>query len=116
MPRPLPCDRWLAETAERFAALDAWRQAHPTATWAEIEAAVEAQLGPLRAAMLGETAMASDAARLDGEAPPCPDCGERVSAAGTRRRRLRGEGDVPLELERTYARCPACGAGLFPPR
>ena len=81
-PRPLPRERWLAETAERFAALDAWRQAHPQATWCEIEAAVEAQLGPLRARLLGDTAMASDAAELRGERPACP----------------------------------ACGAGLFPPR
>ena len=115
MSRPLPRDRWVAEAADRFAALDAWRQAHPKATWAEIETAIDAQLGPLRAAMLGETAMASAATYLDGELWTCPACGERLAAAGTRRRRLRGEGDLPLELERTYARCPACGTGVFPP-
>jgi hypothetical protein len=114
--RPLPRDRWLAEAAERFAALDAWRQAHPKATWAEIEAAVDGQLGPLRARMLGETAMASEAADLGGARPTCPGCGERVAPAGPRRRRVRGEQGLPIELERAYARCPACGAGLFPPR
>jgi ribosomal protein S27AE len=116
MPRPLPRERWLAETAERFAALDAWRQAHPTATWVEIEAAVEAQLGPLRAHLLGETAMASEATDLRGERRTCPACGELMQAAGTRHRRLRGEGDVPIDVQRSYARCPACGTGLFPPR
>lgn len=115
MPRPLPRDRWLAETAERFAALDAWRQAHPTATWAEIETAIDAQLDPLRAAMLGATAMASDATHLDGDHPPCPACGTRLEAAGAHHRQLRGAGDVALALERTYARCPACGTGIFPP-
>ena len=115
MPRALPRDRWLAETAERFAALDAWRQAHPTATWVEIEAAVDAQLGPLRAHVLGDTAMASEAADLGGEQRVCPDCGERLQAAGARQRRLRGEQDEPIALERSYARCPACGTGLFPP-
>jgi ribosomal protein S27AE len=115
MPRPLPRDRWLAEATERFAALDAWRQAHPTATWAEIEAAVEGQLAPIRAALLQDTVLASDATRLEGEAPPCPACGEVVARAGARRRRLRDEGGVALTLERTYARCPACGTGLFPP-
>jgi hypothetical protein len=115
MPRPLPRDRWLAETAERFATLDAWRQAHPKATWSEIEAAVEAQLGPLRAALLRDTALASDAAHLGGERPTCPACGEDLRPAGTRRRRLRGEQGAAMELERTYARCPACGTGLFPP-
>jgi hypothetical protein len=116
MPRPLPRERWLAEATERFAALDAWRQAHPKATWAEIEAAVDAQLGPLRAQMLGETAMASEAATLAGERPACPACGARLQAAGARRRRLRGDRELPIDLERSYARCPACGTGLFPPR
>jgi hypothetical protein len=116
MPRPLPRERWLADAAERFAALDAWRQEHPRATWTEIEAAVEAQLGPLRAQLLGDTAMASDATDLHGERPVCPTCGERLDAAGPRPRRLRGEGDQPIALERTYARCPVCQTGLFPPR
>lgn len=116
MPRPLPLERWLAESAARFAVLEEWRHAHPTATWAEIEAAVEAQLSPLRAALLQDTALASDAANLSGERPICPDCGEVLRPAGTRRRRLRGEQDVALALERVYARCPACGTGLFPPR
>ena len=115
MPRPLPRERWLAETAERFAALEAWRQAHPTATWTEIEAVVEAQIGPLRAALLRDTAMASEAADLSGERPTCPDCGARLQAAGTHRRHLRGEQDEAMTLTRHYARCPACGTGLFPP-
>src|SRR3954470_307980 len=104
MPHALPRDRWLAETAERFAALEVWRQAHPHATWAEIEAAVDAQLGPLRAQVLGETAMASEATDLGGVRRGCPPCGQRLQAAGTRRRRLRSEQDEPIDLERTYAR------------
>jgi DNA-directed RNA polymerase subunit RPC12/RpoP len=113
VPRPLPRERWLAETAERFAALDAGRQAHPKANWSEIEAAVEAQLGPLRAALLQDPALASDAADLGGAWPRCPRCGERLQAAG-RRRRLRSEQDEPIALARSYVRCPACGAGRFP--
>ena len=115
MPRPLPRDRWLAESAERFAALDVWRQAHPTATWAEIEAAVDAQLGPLRARLLGETAMASAATDLGAARRVCAACGERLVSAGARRRRLRSDQDEAIDLERSYARCPACGTGLFPP-
>ena len=115
MPRAVPQDRWLAEATERFAALAEWRQAHPKATWAEIEAAVDAQLGPLRAQLLGETALASDATDLTQERPRCPDCGARVVRAGRRQRTLRSEGEVPITLDRTYARCPQCGTGLFPP-
>src|SRR5688572_13308230 len=106
MPRPLPRERWLAETAERFAALEAWRQAHPPATWAEIEAAVDAQLGPLRAQLVGETAMASEATALAGPPRVCPQCGARLQAAGTRRRQVRSDQDEPIALARTYARCP----------
>lgn len=115
MPRPLPRDRWLADAAERFTTLAAWRQAHPTATWAEIEAAIDGELSQLRARMLGETAMSSEATDLDGAPRRCPDCGERLVAAGTRHRQLRTEQDRAIALERTYARCPACGSGLFPP-
>jgi hypothetical protein len=115
MPRPLPRERWLAEAAERFAALDVWRQEHPQATWTEIETAIETQLGPLRAQVLGETAMASDATDFQGERPVCPQCGGSLIAAGPRPRHLRGEGDLPIALERTYARCPVCETGLFPP-
>ena len=115
MPRPLPRERWLAEAAERFAALDTWRQEHPRATWTEIESAIEAQLGPLRAQVLGETAMASDATDLHGSRPVCPQCGTPLVAAGPRPRQLRGEQDLPIPRERTYARCPACATGLFPP-
>ena len=116
MPRPLPRDRWLAEAAERFAALDAWRQAHPRATWTEIETALEEQLGPLRAQVLGETAMASDATDGHGASAICPQCGGRVVAAGVHPRSLRGEGEQPIALERTYTRCPDCQTGVFPPR
>jgi DNA-directed RNA polymerase subunit RPC12/RpoP len=105
----------LTEAADRFAALDAWRQAHPRATWDEIEAAVEDQLGPLQAQVLGDTVLASDATDLDQARSRCPDCGSRLVRAGPQRRTLRSEGDRPITLERTYARCPQCGTGLFPP-
>ena len=116
MPRPIPRAQWLAEADARFGVLEAWRAAHPTATWAEIEAAIDGELSQLRARMLGETAMTSDAADLRGERPRCPDCGEPLAPSGARPRRLRTEHDRGIDLDRTYARCPACGAGLFPPR
>lgn len=116
MPRPLPRDAWLADAADRFGALADWRQAHPRATWDEIERAVDAQLGPLRARLIGDTVLVSDAVGPRAAPVACPECGTPMQAAGRRRRRLTTDGDVPIELERTYARCPACGAGLFPPR
>lgn len=38
---PLPRTNWLAEAADRCADLEAWRQAHPRANWAEIERVVD---------------------------------------------------------------------------
>ena len=116
MPRPLPCDAWLAEAADRFAVLAAWRQAHPRASWDEIEVAIDAQMAPLRARLVGDTVLVSDAADLRVAAVPCPACGDGLQMAGRHRRRLRTEGEAVIDLERTYARCPACGTGLFPPR
>ncbi|MDQ3694707.1 MAG: hypothetical protein M3464_13935 [Chloroflexota bacterium] len=115
MPRAVPQDRWLADAADRFAALAAWRQAHPTASWAAIEAAVEAQVGPMRAQLLGDTALASDATDLTATRPTWPDSGARLVRAGRQQRTLRGEGDEPITLARSYTRCPQCGTGLFPP-
>ena len=115
MPRPVPEDAWLAEAASRFAVIADWRRRHPQATWEELEAAVEAELAALRARVLQDTALASDAADLRTVRPPCPRCGAPLQAAGPRTRRLTTDHDRPIELTRTYARCPACGGGLFPP-
>mgnify|MGYP000491141930 CR=1 FL=1 len=57
----------------------------------------------------------SDATRLDGAPVTCPDCGAALQAAGSHPRTLRTEHDRPVVLDRTYARCPVCGTGLFPP-
>ena len=115
MPRRVPEDAWLAEAASRFAVIADWRQRHPRATWEELEATVEAELAALRARVLQDTALASDAVDLRAERPPCPRCGTPLQAAGPRTRRLTTDHDQPIELARTYARCPACGGGLFPP-
>ena len=116
MPRALPRDAWLADAADRCDRLDEWRQAHPRAAWEEIEQAIDAELAPLRARILGETVLVSDATRADGVSMPCPACGTAMRSAGRRRRRVTSDGDVGIEWGRDYLRCSACGAGLFPPR
>jgi hypothetical protein len=40
-----------------------------------------------------------------GERPTCATCGEPLSARGGQ----------TVKLTRTYATCPACGVGFFPP-
>jgi hypothetical protein len=118
MPRPVDVAAWDPLAAEAFTGLREWRQQHPRATLAEIEAALDERLTRLRAQMLQDLALASAAADLRGaaERPACPDCGAPLQAVGQHERRLTTHGDRPLTLARSYARCPACGAGLFPPR
>jgi YgiT-type zinc finger domain-containing protein len=105
---------WQALSEEVYSGLADWRAAHPRATFAEIEAAVEERLAGLRARLLERAALASAATDLS-ERPPCPTCGGAVHARGTRTRCLTVTGDQIVALERTYAVCPQCGTGLFPP-
>jgi DNA-directed RNA polymerase subunit RPC12/RpoP len=93
-------------------ALAAWRAAHPRATMREIEDAVEEQVARLRAEFLAEVVQQSHA---DEEAH-CERCGSKLATRGRRKRRLRANGDEPIVLERSYAVCPVCQVGVFPPR
>jgi YgiT-type zinc finger domain-containing protein len=105
---------WQALSEEAYSGMADWRAAHPRATFAEIEVAVEERLAGLRTRMLERAALASAATELR-ERPACPQCGGAVQARGKRTRRLTVPGDQVVELERTYAVCPQCGTGLFPP-
>lgn len=105
--------------AEAVAGLADWRVQHPTATFAEIEAAVDERFNTARARVLGELAQLSRAADLAGkpvgERARCPDCGAELRPQGTRRRAVVTQGAKEVLLERDYALCPACGRGVFPP-
>lgn len=87
-----------------------WRAAHPDATFTEIEQAVDAQLRDVRAGLLAELAREADDAEFR-----CPDCGNRLIRRGAQTRTLWTQGEAPVALTRSYATCPACGTGLFPP-
>ena len=103
---------------EVLAGMRDWRAAHPRATLAEIEAALDERLARLRVALLAEAALASPAAdwtTVPAPAPPCPACGTPLVARGKQTRRLQAPGGQDLALTRSYATCPACGTGLFPP-
>jgi ribosomal protein S27AE len=110
--------RWQELAAEVLSGFREWREQHPTATLSEIERALDERLDGLRARMLEDAALASRAAdlRASQARPPCPECGAPMHADGRATRRLTTRGDRRLTLTRHHARCPACGAGLFPPR
>ena len=116
MPTPDPDARWDRLAGEALAGVRRWRQEHPTATLTEIEAAVDAEFAGLRARVVADAAVASAAAAPAAAArSACPGCGGVLHADGTEVRRLTTAGDRPVTLRRTRLRCPACGAGLFPP-
>ncbi len=96
------------------AALAAWQAAHPQATFAEVEAAVEAEVARLRASLLGKAMMSVSGAAVAAR-PTCTECTRPLVARGRHRRTVRLWGDQAVDLERTYWTCPHCGAGHFPP-
>jgi ribosomal protein S27AE len=96
-----------------------WRAAHPKATFSEIEAALDERLNQVRARVLAELALASAATEVAGgpgaERPTCPRCGGALHARGASERTLLTQGGAEVRLQRTYATCPECGDGTFPP-
>jgi hypothetical protein len=102
---------WQTAVTAVEAEFRAWRADHPEATLTQIEEALDRRLTTARAALLAEVAV--DAPERDEW---CSACGERLVRRGTQTRTLRTAGDAPLALTRSYLTCPACGAGVFPPR
>lgn len=111
---------WYAKSVEILTEIKAWRQAHPKATFVEIEEQVHTRLMELEAQVLQEAASASESREwslsTETSAPLCPTCAVPLQSRGKRERTLRGNGGQSVTLKRTYGICPRCGAGLFPPR
>jgi len=98
--------------------LRTWRREHPKATLYEMERETMRRMAELQAHILEE---------LSADLPPeekedqeqvvqCPECGAKLQKRGEAERQLQGVGGQNLHLKRGYWVCPACGAGLFPPR
>jgi hypothetical protein len=112
-------ERWQRETAEILTGMKDWRVQHPTATFRQIEAALDERLAGMRARMLAELALASRTADQSGQPPAgrarCPSCGARLEPRGTHGRTIVTDRGEEVRLERDYAVCPSCGTGVFPP-
>ena len=96
-----------------------WRLAHPKATLREIETELDTRLNHMRARMLEDLALHSAQASWHelppAQQPTCPTCGTVLLTRGSRSRTLQTHGGQDITLERTYAVCPVCATGLFPP-
>jgi hypothetical protein len=111
--------RWQQESAEILTGMKDWRVQHPTATFRQIEAALDERLAGMRARMRAELALASRAADQSGQAVEgrarCSSCGARLEPRGRHGRTVVTDRGKEVRLERDYAVCPSCGTGLFPP-
>ncbi len=107
---------WREQAEEAMAAVAQWRVAHPKATLAEIEQAVDDQMNHLRAQLIEQAAQASAAAESEAtQGLACEQCGQALQARGRARRTWQTQGGQQVEVERTYVTCPQCGGGFFPP-
>lgn len=115
----LSAERWSEQAAPVWTELVSWREAHPKATFSEIEAELDRQLNQVRARLLGDLALASSSADLQAvrveERPRCERCGGVLQAQGQEERGVVTQGGVEVRLERSYATCPRCGDRSFPP-
>jgi hypothetical protein len=111
---------WSALMAEVLNGMRDWRVANAKATMREMELEIDKRFATAKARFLADMALASTAADLTKslaeDRPVCRECGGRLSSIGQKKRKLRGTQGVQTELERSRARCSACGAEYFPPR
>lgn len=110
---------WSALMSEVLNGMKDWRVAHPKATFREMEIEIDERFAVAKAKFLADMALASSAADLGKsqaeDRPKCRECGGALRSIGKKRRRLRGTRGAETELERSHARCSACGAEYFPP-
>ena len=110
---------WSLESETVIVGMKEWRERHPRATLAEIEAALDGLLGQARAQLLQDVALASEARNIgrgrEDDCFRCPRCGSGLRSRGEAVRRLSASHDQPIELRRSRGVCPACGTGIFPP-
>ena len=116
---PISAARWSEAAESVWTGMADWRAAHPKATFSEIETALDERLNQVRARVLADLAMASTAADLQtgtqAERPCCERCGRMLQARGPTDRTVLTQGGAEVRLRRTYATCPQCGVGSFPP-
>ncbi len=96
-----------------------WRKAHPKATWAEIEEAVDERINQLRAQLIQDVVQMGEtedwSQQPEEERPTCATCGKPLSARGEQTRWIQTTGGEAVKLTRMYGTCPQCGGGFFPP-
>lgn len=93
--------------------MEDWYDAHPEASFEEIEAEMRQQRRGLMGGTLATLIIGRDSG-FEVEPPKCPKCGQAMEFADYRPWTIKGlEGDS--QLERAYYTCPACDEQGFSP-
>jgi hypothetical protein len=111
---------WQATSEAVARELVEWREAHPRASLTQIEDAVFEAMQRLQARALQQGRLGQRGGRCGGTAGWRPtdvsDVSWSTGPRGRQRRTIRpARQRAPLEVDRSYAVCAECGAGLFPP-
>ncbi len=111
--------RWQHLTAGVATEMRDWRREHPKASLAAIEQALDERWAKARAQIVADAALTSALADLTAapvaDRPHCSQCGARLQVHGRATRHLSTTYEQDIILPRSYAVCPACGQGVFPP-
>lgn len=109
---------WNELYEEASQAMRRWRREHKRATLTEIEETVDEELARIRAQMIQDLAMSSEAAEIRSlpkeDRPKCPQCGRPAMANGRQKRQLATDHEQVVELNRSKAYCRHCKLSFFP--
>ena len=107
-------EQFIQRAAEMFNTLEDWYDAHPDATFGEIEQKAREQRRELMGEAIGILINQRPQA-VELNAPKCPKCGQEMKLHEVRGKTVRGiEGRT--RVERSYYVCPSgCGETVFPP-
>ena len=104
---------FMAEAGKLWDEYNAWYDAHPGATFDEMDEEVGAG-GRVHLGKLVELTLRRDDLGAKAEAPRCEGCGREMVFKGYPHKEVHGlKADV--EVRRAYYVCPGCDLGLFPP-
>ncbi|MCX6059917.1 MAG: hypothetical protein NTW69_17430 [Chloroflexi bacterium] len=105
---------FMKEAERMFEEMEEWYDAHPQASFGEIEAEARKKRRELMGKALAQMVNGRDVG-TQVELPKCDECGKRMKFEGYRDWNIHGlEGDS--QLERAYYVCPECkGQTVFPP-
>jgi len=104
---------FLSAAEQLWVTFIAWHDAHPGATFDEMEQ----ELGQQGRVLLGDTltlALRRGDLGAEPEAPKCEQCGRTMIFKGYPEKSIHGL-RADAEVPRAYYVCPHCQAGVFPP-